>query len=188
MGLLHWLKKSKNEKQRRDQKASKAGQGIPIVESLSFRIHLEMVAREFSFLTEEYGFLMTEQDWHSREHVTLYGKGGIQVEVVYEPGSLPNVKVRNTTLPYDESKNLYNLNIVEEFDSEISEIRKRYIARREPMRERAMKEWNAGGELDFSELEEDYMRNGREEHIRLLAKAAVAVRHMLDTNWGVLSR
>ena len=45
-----------------------------------------------------------------------------------------------------------------------------------------------GGELDFSELEEDYIRKGREEHISLLAMAAVAVRHMVDQDWGVLSR
>ena len=92
---------------------------------------------------------MAKQDWHGREHVTRYEKGCIQVDVIFEPGALPNVKVRNTARPYDESSNLYNLNIVEEFDSGIIDIRKRYNDRREPLRERAMKEWNEGGRVGF---------------------------------------
>ena len=187
MGILSWLFDSGKEKHSRDKKQSKPGKGTPVVESLNFRTHLEMVSREFAFLAEEYGFLLTEQDWHSREHVTLYEKGCIQVEVIFEYSSLPFVKVRNTTLPHDESRKLYNINIVEEFDSEITEIRKGYNNRREPMRERAMKAWSEGGELDFSELDEDYIQNGREEHISLLEKASLTVRNMLDKKWGVLN-
>ena len=188
MGILNWLFEVKKEKMGRGPKEDQGRQGAPVVESPSFRTHLERVEREFAFLTEAYGFLLAQTDWQGREHVTRYEKGCIQVEITFEPGALPNVKVRNTARPYDESRNLYNLNIVEEFDSDIIEIRKRYNHRREPLRARAMKEWKEGGELDFSQLEEDYMRYGREEHISLLAKAAAAVRHMLDEDWGVLSR
>ena len=187
MGLLSWLFDTKKEKHGGDQKHSNDCKGTPVVASLSFRTHLEIVRREFSFLIQDYGFRLTIQDWHGREHVTRYEKDHIQVEVIFEPSALPFVKVRNTTLPYDESRKLCNYDIVEEFDSEIIELRKRYNKRREPMRAKAIQAWNAGGELDFSELEEDYIQNGRAEHISLLIKAALTVRHMLDQNSGVLS-
>ena len=160
--------------------------GTPINESLGFLAHLEHVEREFNFLSEEFRFQRTKQDWVGREHITHFERDNVRVELVYEAGSLPSVQVRNTSLVYDESQKLYNATLVEEFNQEIVTIRKRYNARRVPLREKAMKVWRDGGILDFSELDDDYEKRGKEEHIAILVKSSEVVRSILKQKRGVL--
>ncbi len=150
------------------------------------KTHVDTVNYEFSFLSEDLGFTLMTNRFFGRELCTIYSKENIDVNIFFELGSLPIIKIRNNDLPYDESKSLFNADVVEDYNIRMKEIRSIRGKRRNPKQQRFMDEWLDKDNLNLTELDEDYDQFGRQEHIEYLQEAAKTVRENIENRKGKL--
>lgn len=185
MKFLHWFFNSNKNKSGSEKESTKIINGTPINKSLGFLTHTSFVESEFNFLINDFGFEIIKNEWISRDYITIFEKKPIQVKINYEYGSLPFIEVKNTNLINDESKKLYDAEIVDDFDSSIRDIRNQYNARRESIRNSTSQKRKKEDVLSLNELDQDYKINGNQEHINLLIAAAITVRNILENKLGV---
>jgi len=167
-----------------DKPKSDQSAGTPVNKSSWFLTHTETIANEFLFLETELEFKKLKNEFVGREHWTVYGKDQIKVEIWSDVGDLPFVLIRNTQLPYDESKHLDNRDNIEAFNSKASQLRHYWTKRREPIQKRFMDNWLKKDNLDLSELNKDYENFGKQEHIEYLRQAAITVRENIELKKG----
>lgn len=160
--------------------------GIPVNKSSWYLTHTECVFREFEFLNTEFQFEMIMDRHKGHELWIVYAKPPIEIQIWGDHGDLPFIMIRNSNLPYDESKELDNRDSVDEQNPKVLRIRQGYDRRRAPLHERFMYHWLKKDNYDSSELDKDYELFGKQEHEEYIREAALTVRHSLMLNRGVL--
>ena len=144
---------------------------IPLTKSLAFNTHLEQVDLGFDFLTSEFGYELTKNEFKGREFWIVYSKEAIAIEILFEVGKLPFVTLRNNNLPQDEDAYFDTGDSVEEFSPKAQQLKNsRYERRENP----------------DANLVDDYAMFGRKEHIAYLKEAARTVRENIELRRGVL--
>ncbi|WP_258102528.1 hypothetical protein [Marinoscillum sp. MHG1-6] len=133
LGLKNYAKATENSKKSNDGTTS-----IPFSESEKFITHIETIKNEFDFLVPDFGFNLTKNTCISREHWTVYSKGPIEVEIMFESGSLPYVTIKNDKLPDDESKDLDNRDHVDHLNVNARQIRQVSTFRRGPIQKKKL--------------------------------------------------
>jgi hypothetical protein len=176
----------KKKKEPKENSMGNYNSKIPVNQSLEFLTHQETLYKEFDFLISEFGFEKKIDDWFRREFTTVFSKENIEIRIIFEPLSLPFVSIKNTNLPYDESNNLTNSDIIEDFNIKVREIKSENRNRTATIRKNYMQKWVNDKELDLSELEKDYVDYGNKEHIELLIESAKTIRENLTKGKGVL--
>ena len=166
-----------------DKPKSGQSDGTPVNKSSWFLTHTETIAKEFKFLETELNFKKLKNEFVGREHWTVYGKEPIKVEIWSDVGDLPFVLIRNTELPYDESKHLDNRDNIEAFNLIARRLRQDWTKRREPIQKRFMDNWFKKDNLDLSELNNDYENFGK-GHKKYLKQAAMTVRENIELKKG----
>ena len=156
----------------------------PVNKSSWFFTHKETIASEFKFLETQLEFIKRKNEFVGREHWTVYEKEPIKIEIWSDLGDLPFVFIRNTQLPYDESKYLDNRDNIDDFNSMAKQIRQGWRKRREPIQKRFMDNWLKKDILDLSELNNDYENFCKQEHIEYLRQAAMTVRENIELKKG----
>lgn len=160
--------------------------GTPVHKSSWFLTHTETIDNEFKFLETELEFIKQVNDFVGREHWTVYEKEPIKIEIWSDFGDLPFVIIRNTQLPYNESKRLDNQDNIDNFNSKAKRIRQEWHHRRDPLHKRFLDNWLKRDNLDLSELNNDYENFGKQEHIEYLRQAAITVRENIELKKGKL--
>jgi hypothetical protein len=158
--------------------------GTPVNKSSWFLTHTETIAKEFKFLETELNFKKFKNEFVGREYWTVFEKKTIKIEIWSDVGDLPFVLIRNTELPYDESKHLDNRDNIEAFNSIARRLRQDWTKRREPIQKRFMDNWLKKDNLDLSELNNDYENFGKGEHKEYLRQAAMTVRENIELKKG----
>ena len=90
---------------------------IPENRHPNFLFHINSIKNDFDFLIKQFGFLVTLEEWVSREYTTIYQKDNLLVEFLYESSCESRVCISNKDLPYDEGKKIYNFNCFGKCDS-----------------------------------------------------------------------
>lgn len=159
---------------------------VAINESSWYLNHTESVLSEFKFLITDLRFeTLKNNEFVGHEIWTIYVKDSIKVEIWSDIGDLPFVFIRNTELPYDESKELDNRDFIDDYNQKAKKIRQEWTKRRKPIQQRFMTQWSSGN-LDLSELNKDYETLGKEEHAAYLRLAATTVKHNIKNKVGKL--
>ncbi len=143
----------------------------PVTKSLAFNTHVEQVGLEFDFLISEFGYELTKNEFKGREFWIVYSKESIAIEILFEVGGLPFVTLRNNNLPQDEDAYFDTGDSVEEFSPKAQQIKNSRYERREKPE---------------TNLVDDYVLFGREEHIAYLKEAARTVRENIELRRGGL--
>ena len=157
---------------------------VPVNKSSWFLTHTESVAKEFDFLISEFGFKILKNAFSGHEYWSIYAKEHIEIEIWGDPGDLPFVFVRNTQLPYDESKNPDNRLNVDDYNPTAYKIRLNWQKRRAPIQKKFMDEWLNNDNLDLSELNNDYEKQGKAEHKAYLKEAGKTVREIIQKHFA----
>ncbi len=167
-----------------DKPMSNKSVGTPVNKSSWYLTHTETTASMFEFLETALDFNKLKDEFVGREHWTVYVKEPIEIEIWSDVGDLPFVLIRNTELPYDESKLLDNRDDIDDFNSTAKRIRQDWDKRREPIQKRFMDNWLKKDNLDLSELDNDYKNFGKQEHIEYLRQGAMTVRENIEKKKG----
>lgn len=171
-----------------DKPKSDQSTGTPVNKSSWFFTHTETIASEFDFLETELEFKMLKNEFVGREHWSVYEKESIKIEIWSDVGDLPFVLIRNTELPYDESKHLDNRDDIDDFNSTAKRIRQDWHKRRDPIQKRFMDNWLKSDNFDLSELNNDYENFCKQEHIEYLRQAAITVRKNIELKKGKIKK
>ena len=165
----------------------KKSEELPVNKSIWYLTHIQTTAYEFDFLVTDLKFKKIKDEFVGREHWTVYKKKPIKIEIWSDFGELPYVLIRNTELLYDESKHLDNRDNIDDFNSTAKQIRQNWNKRREPIQKRFMDNWLNKGDLDLSELDNDYENQGKQEHKEYLRQAAMTVRENIELKKGKIN-
>jgi hypothetical protein len=173
-----------NELSEVDKPESDQSLETPVNKSIWYFTHTETTVCEFEFLETELNFKKLKDGFVGREHWTIYEKEPIIIEIWSDVGDLPFVLIRNTALPYDESKHLDNTDNIDDFNSTAKQLRQDWDKRRGPIQKRFMDNWLKKDNLDLSELDKDYENFGKQEHKEYLRQAAMTVRENIELKKG----
>jgi hypothetical protein len=148
---------------------------------IEFKTHIELVAKHFSFLTNELGFQLSRSRMDGHEHTTIFTRNHLSVHIIFAWGSLPLIYIKNNLLPYDESKGLDNGELVQDYSEEMKKIMKIHSERVKPAYNFFYK-----NNYDDKYLQEDYKNFGQEDYIRYMSLAGTTGRDMLINQKGMI--
>lgn len=185
---MYFLNKFFKKKKNQTNVISNNSDKTPVNESLDFITHQKTLKDEFGFLISEFGFKKSLNRWCSYEFTTVYSKDNIDIIIIFTSLSLPLVSIKNKKLPYDESKNLINSDIIEDFNFKVRSIRSTNQNRTMLFRQNFIRSLKSDKEYDSFELENDYINFGKNEHIELLKESAKTIRENITKQKGVIGK
>lgn len=137
--------------------------------NLGLRNHLEYLTEYFTFLITDYGFHLKTRRYYSREFWTTYTNLSIDIKIMFESGSeLPWVYIEKCN---KHDKYL----IISEYSDRMKSILQQKKERIEPIMSRFLK-----NNYDYSELDNDYINFGQNEHKEYMEEAAITLKDILE--------
>jgi hypothetical protein len=97
-------------------------ENIPLNQRPDYLEHLRKIEECEDFLIREMGFIKTLNKWCSYEFTTVFKKENTEVRIVFETSVPSSIRLVNTSLPYDESKGLTNVELISAFHKSSFEI------------------------------------------------------------------